>query len=55
VTKASSLLKAWLKNHADRYEASGDLRVLGYNSPMIPRNKRYFEVQIPVRELPSGE
>jgi hypothetical protein len=55
VTKASSLLKAWLKNNADRYEASGDLRVLGYNSPMIPRNKRYFEVQIPVRELPSGE
>jgi hypothetical protein len=55
VAAAAALLKGWLADHADRYQASGDLRVLGYNSPMIPRNKRYFEVQIPVRELPSGE
>jgi hypothetical protein len=55
VAAAAALLKGWLADHADRYQASGALRVLGYNSPMIPRNKRYFEVQIPVRELPSGE
>jgi hypothetical protein len=46
-------LKDWLVDHADEYEASGDVRVLGYNSPMIRLEKRYFEVQVPVREVPD--
>lgn len=27
----------------------GDFRLLGYNSPMIPENRRFFELQLPVR------
>jgi hypothetical protein len=22
---------------------------MGYNSPMVPRDRRYFEVQLPIR------
>ena len=47
---AQSLLQNWLKEHQDRYEAQGSLRVLGFNSPMVPVAERYFEVQIPVRD-----
>jgi hypothetical protein len=47
---AQNLLQSWLKQHEDRYEAQGSLRVLGFNSPMVPVVERYFEVQIPVRD-----
>jgi hypothetical protein len=47
VRAARERLLGWL---ADRpaYVADGDLRVLGYNSPMVRSSKRYFEVQLPV-------
>ncbi|MCA8965290.1 MAG: heme-binding protein [Planctomycetes bacterium] len=32
------------------YEACGPLRTMGYNSPMVPKDQRYFEVQLPVRK-----
>jgi uncharacterized surface protein with fasciclin (FAS1) repeats len=47
---AQSLLQNWLKQHQDRYEVQGSLRVLGFNSPMVPVAERYFEVQIPVQD-----
>jgi hypothetical protein len=50
VQSAHRLLKAWLAEHADQYVADGNVRVLGYNSPMTSEDKRYLEVQIPVRE-----
>jgi hypothetical protein len=50
LAKAQALLTAWLKDHNDHYHASGPLRVMGHNSPMVPVEKRYFEVQIPVQE-----
>jgi hypothetical protein len=50
VQSTHQLLKAWLADHADEYVAGGNVRVLGYNSPMISKEKRFFEVQIPVRE-----
>jgi uncharacterized surface protein with fasciclin (FAS1) repeats len=46
-------LEAWLKRHADRYETAGPLRVLGYNSRMVPVDRRYAEVQLPVRAKPA--
>jgi hypothetical protein len=33
--------------------ATGPKRVLGYNSPMVPRDKSYWEVQIPIKERSS--
>jgi hypothetical protein len=55
VAAAHSHLMTWLEDHAGKFEASGELRVLGYNSPMIPIDKRYFEVQVPVRERRNAE
>jgi len=49
VAEARARLEAWLRQHADRYEAAGPPRVLGYNSPMTPADQRYAEVQLPVR------
>jgi hypothetical protein len=51
IAEAESKLKSWLAGRQGKYEVAGELRVLGYNSPMIPVGKRYFEVQLPIREL----
>lgn len=53
IADAERLLQSWLSEHSDRYTVAGPLRVMGYNSPFVPRNRRYYEVQIPV-EKPSG-
>ena len=49
VARGEQYLKQWLKRHKDRYEVAGELRVLGYNSPFLPAERRYAEVQLPVR------
>lgn len=48
---AKAHLDAWLKEHAKEYKASGPLRVMGYNSPFVAANKRFSEVEIPVRQV----
>lgn len=40
-------LEAWLKDNPG-YEADGEPRYLGYNSPFVPGPLQYGEVQIPV-------
>lgn len=50
IAEAREFLDGWLKQHADEYEASGSLRVLGYNSPFNLPGRRFSEVQIPVRQ-----
>jgi hypothetical protein len=54
-TKGRALLENWLKDNADRYEAAGPMRVMGYNSPFLPAARRYVEVEIPVREKKRDE
>jgi hypothetical protein len=44
------LLK-WLDNRKAEYRPSGPLRRMGYNSPFIPDERAYFEVQIPVEKV----
>lgn len=48
--KAKVRVDEWLAKHADRYEPVGPPRLLGYNSPFVPRDSTYWEYQIPVRE-----
>ncbi|MEI6340275.1 MAG: heme-binding protein, partial [Verrucomicrobiota bacterium] len=31
-------------------KAAGEIRILGYNGPMVPRDKVYWEVQIPLAD-----
>ncbi|MEM1355715.1 MAG: heme-binding protein [Planctomycetota bacterium] len=35
----------------DGWRSTGKLRMLGYNSPMIPREKQYFEIQVILEEV----
>ncbi len=51
VMSAHSKLLAWLAAHSDEYEADGSVRAMGYNSPFIPRDRQFFEVQIPIRNV----
>jgi hypothetical protein len=49
IADAKSRLEAWLKRHPE-YEIDGDLRVMGYNSPMVRGGRQFHEVQLPVRK-----
>ena len=51
VAEARERLKVWLDTNKERYSADGELRVMAYNSPFVPRNRNYFEVEIPIRPL----
>lgn len=41
-----------IKNAPEAYEITGELRVMGYNSPFIPEKLRYYEVQLTLK-LPT--
>ncbi len=43
-------LEKWLEQHGPNYERAGNLRVLGYNSPGVPSDSRYYEVEIPIKQ-----
>jgi NADH dehydrogenase [ubiquinone] 1 alpha subcomplex assembly factor 1 len=51
---ARAQLMAWIDNQ-EELELAGNLRSMGYNSPMVRSSRQYFEVQIPVarRETPT--
>jgi len=51
LAETKACLEAWLKEHAKEYEASGPLRVMGYNSPFVAANRRFTEVEIPIRKV----
>lgn len=46
--EAIDKLKAWLDQNKSQWQAVGEPRVLGYNSPFVPSSLRYSEVQIPI-------
>lgn len=43
-------LETWLAQNASNYERDGRVRVMGYNSPLVSKSKRFFEIEIPVRK-----
>lgn len=43
-------LGAWL-DASEEWERAGDPRVLAYNGPYVPTDRRWWEVQIPVRPI----
>ena len=51
LVQAEQRLTNWLEQNKGKYEQSGPVRVMGYNSPFVARERQFFEVQIPVREL----
>jgi hypothetical protein len=50
LARAEQRLRAWLEENKTRYEQSGPVRVMGYNSPFVPRDRQFFEMQIPIRD-----
>lgn len=50
IADAKARLEKWIATHPE-YRASGPLRVMGYNSPFIPRSKQFLEVQIPIEKV----
>ena len=41
-------MNGWLADHPE-WEVAGPMRTMGYNSPSVAGNRRYFEVQIPIK------
>ena len=52
VAEARDKLLKYLVEHKDRYAIAGPVRAMGYNSPFVPADRNFFEVQIPVSAAP---
>jgi hypothetical protein len=50
LAEAEQRLERWLAQHATDHERAGNLRVLGYNSPQVPPDSRYYEVELPIKK-----
>lgn len=48
--QAERRLRKWLEENKNRFEQVGAVRIMGYNSPFVPRDRQFYEVQIPIRE-----
>lgn len=48
--KIREKIENYLKEH-EEYARSGDYRLFAYHSPMVPRDKRWHELQLPVRKM----
>ena len=49
IAEARDKLMTWLDQKKADYISAGPMRIMGYNSPFVPRDKNFFEVQIPVK------
>jgi hypothetical protein len=49
VAEAREKLVTWLDEKKGEYVAAGPMRIMGYNSPFVPRDRSFFEIQIPVK------
>jgi len=49
IADARDRLVKWLDEKKGDYVSAGPMRIMGYNSPFVPRDKNFFEVQIPVK------
>lgn len=49
IAQGERWLRQWLKQNP-QYQADGDLRVMGYNSPFVPPVRSYFEVELPIKK-----
>lgn len=52
VEELHTRLRSWL-DAEPAWEAAGHLRTMVYNSPSVGGDRRYFEVQLPVRRKPA--
>ncbi len=55
VAQARTRLLQWLKENQHRYKSAGPMRVMGWNSPYVPSNRKYFEVEFPVEPIQGDQ
>lgn len=51
IDEARQKLLKYLEENRDQLAVAGPMRVMGYNSPFVPRDRNFFEVQIPVKAV----
>jgi hypothetical protein len=51
VLGARRRLETWLDSNRATWTAEGPMRTMAFNSPFVPRDQNYFEVQIPIRQV----
>jgi uncharacterized surface protein with fasciclin (FAS1) repeats len=49
IAEARAKLIEYLVEHKNEYTIAGPVRVMGYNSPFVPSDKNFFEVQVPIK------
>ncbi len=49
MAEARDKLVNWLDQKKAHYVSVGPMRIMGYNSPFVPRDRNFYEVQIPVK------
>jgi hypothetical protein len=49
IDEARQKLLKYLAENKELLTVAGPMRVMGYNSPFVPRDRNFFEVQIPVK------
>ena len=54
IAEARDKLLKCLEEKKGDYVPAGPMRVMGYNSPFVPRDRNFFEVQIPVKPAPAA-
>jgi hypothetical protein len=54
LVQAEQRLRGWMEQKRGEYEQSGPVRVMGYNSPFVDRDRQFFEVQIPLRKVSAA-
>jgi hypothetical protein len=54
VDAAHARLKTWLGQNENSFSVAGPVRIMAYNSPFVPRDQNFFEVQIPVRRTDAS-
>lgn len=52
IQRARDVLEAWIARDPT-LEIAGPARSMGWNGPSVPRERSYFEVQIPIRKKPT--
>jgi len=55
VESARQRLMDHLAEKTGEYAVAGPMRVMGYNSPFVPRDMNFFEVQIPVKTASAAD
>jgi hypothetical protein len=51
IDEARQKLLKYLEENRELLTVAGPMRVMGYNSPFVPRDRNFFEVQIPVKAM----